>query len=183
MRETDDRYWVYQIARACQALTMGDTTRTISERHAREIVDLEKFLHIDIELGLQHFVMKHNWLLVFFNKCVPPLIPRNDPESTCIGSSADKQNLCHGPHSRDDRLYGILVPLLPASNLPVDPTNSCPVQHARLHHLLFLAVHATQAPTLRRVWVRGHSTHRESRINLDHQQGQSIGRSVIYRCF
>ena len=64
----NNSYWVYQIARACQALTMGDTTRAISEGHARQIVSLEKFLHIDIELGLQHFVMRHNWLLVFFNK-------------------------------------------------------------------------------------------------------------------
>jgi len=47
---------------------MGDTTRAISERHARQIVALEQFLHIDIELGLQEFVMKHNWLLIFFNK-------------------------------------------------------------------------------------------------------------------
>ena len=66
----DDRYWVYQIARACQALTMGDTTRALSERHARQIIAMEEFLCIDVELALQHFVMKREWLLVFFNKYV-----------------------------------------------------------------------------------------------------------------
>lgn len=66
----DSSYWVYQIARACQALTMGDTTRALSERHARQIIAMEEFFHIDIELALQHFVMKREWLLVFFNKCV-----------------------------------------------------------------------------------------------------------------
>lgn len=63
-----DRYWVYQIARACQALTMGANTRSISERHARQIISVQRWLHIDVELALQHFVMKREWLLIFFNK-------------------------------------------------------------------------------------------------------------------
>lgn len=66
----DYRYWVYQIARACQALTMGDSTRELSERHARQIIAIERFFHIDIELGLQRIVMNHQWLLTFFNKYV-----------------------------------------------------------------------------------------------------------------
>lgn len=61
-------YWVYQIARACQALTMGANTRSISERHARQIISIQRWLHIDVELALQHFVMKREWLLIFFNK-------------------------------------------------------------------------------------------------------------------
>lgn len=61
-------YWVYQIARACQALTMGEYTRELSEVHSRQILALEQFLHIDVELGLQRFVLQRAWLLTFFNK-------------------------------------------------------------------------------------------------------------------
>ncbi|WWD20416.1 hypothetical protein CI109_104892 [Kwoniella shandongensis] len=61
-------YWTYQIARAVQALTMGADFRSLAEKHARQIIAFEEWLHIDIELGLQHLVMRHDWLLVFFNK-------------------------------------------------------------------------------------------------------------------
>jgi len=61
-------YWVYQIARAMQALTMGSGTREIAQRHAEIIVALERVLHIDVELALQHYVIAHPALLYFFNK-------------------------------------------------------------------------------------------------------------------
>ncbi|OCF40688.1 integral membrane protein [Kwoniella heveanensis CBS 569] len=61
-------YWIYQIARAVQALTMGADFRSLAETHARQIITIERFFRIDIELGLQHFVMKREWLLIFFNK-------------------------------------------------------------------------------------------------------------------
>ena len=59
---------MYQIARAMQALTMGSSTRETSERHGRQILALEKWLYIDIELGLQKLVMRSEGLLWFFNK-------------------------------------------------------------------------------------------------------------------
>ncbi|WVR07946.1 hypothetical protein IAU60_004989 [Kwoniella sp. DSM 27419] len=61
-------YWIYQIARAMQALTMGADFRALAERHARQIITIERSLMIDIELGLQRFVMNRSWLLTFFNK-------------------------------------------------------------------------------------------------------------------
>jgi len=64
----DLSYWTYQIARAMQALTMGQNTRALSEVHARQIIKVEQWLGIDIELGLQKVVMAHPWVLAFFNK-------------------------------------------------------------------------------------------------------------------
>ncbi|KAL7425247.1 hypothetical protein Q5752_000935 [Cryptotrichosporon argae] len=61
-------YWIYQLARAAQAVTMGHNTRVLSEAHARVIIALERALHIDCELALQHFVMRFPLLLAFFNK-------------------------------------------------------------------------------------------------------------------
>ncbi|WVQ84440.1 hypothetical protein IAT38_006592 [Cryptococcus sp. DSM 104549] len=61
-------YWIYQIARAIQAVTMGADFRALAEHHARQIIAIQEWLHIDCELALQHFVMKHHWLLIFFNK-------------------------------------------------------------------------------------------------------------------
>jgi hypothetical protein len=51
-----------------QALTMGRNTRTLSEVHARQIIEVEKWLGIDVALGLQKIVMAHPWVLAFFNK-------------------------------------------------------------------------------------------------------------------
>lgn len=51
-----------------QALTMGQNTRSLSEAHARQIIKVEQWLGIDVELGLQRFVMGYPWLLAFFNK-------------------------------------------------------------------------------------------------------------------
>jgi hypothetical protein len=61
-------YWVYQIARALQAVSMGDNTRALSEAHARTILVIEKALAIDIEKALQELVMKSEFILIFFNK-------------------------------------------------------------------------------------------------------------------
>lgn len=65
---TSHRYWIYQVARAIQALTMGADFRVLAEKHAREIIAIERWLHIDCELSLQKLVMKTDWLLLFFNK-------------------------------------------------------------------------------------------------------------------
>lgn len=62
------RYWVYQLARAAQAVSMGANTRVLSEAHARAILAIEVALGLDIEKALQEVVMKHDLLLRFFNK-------------------------------------------------------------------------------------------------------------------
>ena len=63
-----ERYWTYQIARAMQALTMGEGTTKLAERHSKQILALEKWLHIDVELALQHLVMKSKFILLLANK-------------------------------------------------------------------------------------------------------------------
>lgn len=63
-------YWVYQIARACQALTMGSSTRATSQEHGIWLLNLEKKLGLDMELWLQGVIIKEGrgGLLWFFNK-------------------------------------------------------------------------------------------------------------------
>ena len=61
-------YWIYQISRAMQALTMGEETWAISQRHAELIIWLERIMFLDVELPLQHFVMARPALLYCFNK-------------------------------------------------------------------------------------------------------------------
>lgn len=63
-------YWVYQIARACQALTMGQHTREISQSHAISLLNVEKWMGINMELWLQGVILAdgRGWLLWFFNK-------------------------------------------------------------------------------------------------------------------
>jgi hypothetical protein len=70
-------YWVYQIARATQALTMGAGTWELSKTHSVWLVNIERYLHIDVELPLQHFVMARPNLLWIFNKVglrSPPVV-------------------------------------------------------------------------------------------------------------
>jgi hypothetical protein len=59
---------VYQIARAAQAVTMGENTRQVSQGHAIWLLNVEKSLGIDIELGLQGLILDRPFLLWFFNK-------------------------------------------------------------------------------------------------------------------
>lgn len=61
-------YWVYQLARATQAVTMGEGTWDISKAHGELIVRIEKALFLDFEIALQQFVIVRPHLLWFFNK-------------------------------------------------------------------------------------------------------------------
>lgn len=61
-------YWVYQLARATQALTMGSGTWEISKAHGEFIVWLEKATWLDVELALQSVILTRPNLLWFFNK-------------------------------------------------------------------------------------------------------------------
>jgi hypothetical protein len=47
---------------------MGKHTREISQDHAIGLLNLEKALGLDIELGLQSLILNRAWLLWFFNK-------------------------------------------------------------------------------------------------------------------
>jgi len=50
-------YQVYSFIRA----SVPDQ-RHVAERHAQQIIDLEKALHVDVERALNHFVVKFGWL-------------------------------------------------------------------------------------------------------------------------
>ena len=49
---------------------MGSNTREIAQANSIWLLDLEKSVWLDVELGLQKFVLQHQGLLWFFNKCV-----------------------------------------------------------------------------------------------------------------
>lgn len=134
-----NRYWTYQIARAMQALTMGQNTRSLAEAHARQIIKAEVWLGIDIELGLQKVVMAHPWVLAFFNKSVASL---------ALSSKGNvmtdfMKDLRHGTHPSDYRIYGLRLLCLSPTDIPVDPPHTRPIQLPRLYHLLLLALYAS----------------------------------------
>jgi hypothetical protein len=49
---------------------MGSHTREIAELHSKAIVAIEQWLGIDVELGLQRWVIRSDALLWFANKYV-----------------------------------------------------------------------------------------------------------------
>ncbi|KAI9374492.1 integral membrane protein [Aspergillus egyptiacus] len=62
-------YWVYQGLRAisARAISGNEAIFKRAEQHAIQILHLEHFLHIDVELALQKFVLaKMPWLMAFF---------------------------------------------------------------------------------------------------------------------
>lgn len=67
-------YWVYQLARATQAVTMGKGTWEISKDHGELIVAIEKMFWLDMEVPLQAFVLARPSLLWFFNKVCLSLV-------------------------------------------------------------------------------------------------------------
>ncbi|KAL3481790.1 PAP2 superfamily-domain-containing protein [Aspergillus californicus] len=61
-------YWIYQGLRAAsaRAISGNEAIFNKAEQHARQILTLEHFLHIDIELAVQKFVLaKAPWLMKF----------------------------------------------------------------------------------------------------------------------
>ncbi|KAL3458579.1 PAP2 superfamily-domain-containing protein [Aspergillus heterothallicus] len=61
-------YWIYQGLRAisARAISGHDAIFDRAEKHARQILVVENFLHIDIELAVQQFVLtKTAWLVPF----------------------------------------------------------------------------------------------------------------------
>lgn len=61
-------YWVYQLGRAFTAVTMVEGTVNVARRHALQIIELEQRLHIFLELDVQHWFLKHPFLLHWTNR-------------------------------------------------------------------------------------------------------------------
>jgi hypothetical protein len=58
--------------RSPEHVRLGASTRVLSEVHGRQILSLEKWMGIDVELRLRNCTMPRAWFLVFFNKWVLP---------------------------------------------------------------------------------------------------------------
>ncbi|KAH7370963.1 integral membrane protein [Pyrenochaeta sp. MPI-SDFR-AT-0127] len=61
-------YWVYQLGRAFTAVTMVEGTVNVARRHALQVIHLEQRLHIFFELDVQHWFLKHPFLLHWTNR-------------------------------------------------------------------------------------------------------------------
>ncbi|EXJ53560.1 uncharacterized protein A1O5_13232 [Cladophialophora psammophila CBS 110553] len=67
-------YWVYQLGRAFTAVTLVEGTVHVARRHALQLIELEKQLHIFWELPIQKFFVSYpslmmgiNWLYSFIH--------------------------------------------------------------------------------------------------------------------
>ncbi|KAJ4516490.1 hypothetical protein HRR83_001824 [Exophiala dermatitidis] len=67
-------YWVYQLGRAFTAVTLVEGTVHVARRHALQVIELEKRLHIFWEIPIQKFFMAYprlmmsiNWLYSFIH--------------------------------------------------------------------------------------------------------------------
>ncbi|KAF2011240.1 hypothetical protein BU24DRAFT_277304 [Aaosphaeria arxii CBS 175.79] len=61
-------YWVYQLGRAFTAVTMVENTVDIARRHALQIIHLEERLKIFWELPIQHWFLKHPFIMHWTNR-------------------------------------------------------------------------------------------------------------------
>ncbi|KAK5047310.1 hypothetical protein LTR84_006832 [Exophiala bonariae] len=60
-------YWVYQLGRAFTALTLVEGTVHVARRHALQVIEIEKRLHIFWELPIQEFFMSFPRLMTYIN--------------------------------------------------------------------------------------------------------------------
>ncbi|KAF2264758.1 integral membrane protein [Lojkania enalia] len=61
-------YWVYQLGRAFSAVTLVEGTVNVARHHALQLIHLEKSLHIFYELPIQHWFLKHPFLMHWTNR-------------------------------------------------------------------------------------------------------------------
>ncbi|KAF1847112.1 uncharacterized protein K460DRAFT_352292 [Cucurbitaria berberidis CBS 394.84] len=61
-------YWVYQLGRAFTAVTMVEGTVNVARRHALQVIHLEQRLHMFHELDVQHWFLKHPFLMHWTNR-------------------------------------------------------------------------------------------------------------------
>ncbi|KIW55803.1 hypothetical protein PV05_04525 [Exophiala xenobiotica] len=60
-------YWVYQLGRAFTAVTLVQGTVHVARRHALEVIEWEKRLHIFWEIPIQKFFMSYPRLMMYIN--------------------------------------------------------------------------------------------------------------------
>ncbi|KAF4120773.1 integral membrane protein [Geosmithia morbida] len=61
-------YWVYQVGRAFTALTLVEGTVDVARRHALQLIHLEQYLGIFIELPIQRWFLGHPTLMHWINR-------------------------------------------------------------------------------------------------------------------
>ncbi|KAF2468778.1 uncharacterized protein BDR25DRAFT_372621 [Lindgomyces ingoldianus] len=61
-------YWVYQLGRAFTAVTLVEGTVNVARNHALQLIHLEQSLHIFHELPIQHWFLKHPFLIHWTNR-------------------------------------------------------------------------------------------------------------------
>ncbi len=59
---------VYQLGRAFTAVTMEEGTVNVARRHALQLIHLEQRIHIFFELYVQHWFLKHPFLMQWTNR-------------------------------------------------------------------------------------------------------------------
>ncbi|EXJ80676.1 hypothetical protein A1O3_06960 [Capronia epimyces CBS 606.96] len=60
-------YWVYQLGRAFTAVTLVEGTVHVARRHALQVIEMEKRLHIFWEIPIQKFFMSYPRLMMHIN--------------------------------------------------------------------------------------------------------------------
>ncbi|EXJ90253.1 hypothetical protein A1O1_03352 [Capronia coronata CBS 617.96] len=60
-------YWVYQLGRAFTAVTLVEGTVDVARRHALQLIQVEKRLHIFWEIPIQKFFMSYPRLMMYIN--------------------------------------------------------------------------------------------------------------------
>ncbi|CAM1508063.1 Fc.00g049110.m01.CDS01 [Cosmosporella sp. VM-42] len=61
-------YWVYQVCRAINALTLVEGTVNVARKHALQLIHLEQRLHIFWEVGFQKWFLAHPAILHWINR-------------------------------------------------------------------------------------------------------------------
>ncbi|KAF2087967.1 integral membrane protein [Saccharata proteae CBS 121410] len=61
-------YWVYQLGRAFTAVTLVEGTVHVARKHALQLIHIEQKLHLFFELDIQHFFLRHPFLMTWINR-------------------------------------------------------------------------------------------------------------------
>ncbi|QDS77239.1 hypothetical protein FKW77_003178 [Venturia effusa] len=61
-------YWVYQLGRAFTALTLVEGTVHVARKHALQVIELEKSLHIFWEVPIQQIFLQHPLAMTWINR-------------------------------------------------------------------------------------------------------------------
>ncbi|RDI88092.1 hypothetical protein Vi05172_g2001 [Venturia inaequalis] len=61
-------YWVYQLGRAFTAVTLVEGTVHVARKHALQLIELEKSLHLFWELPIQQFFLQYPFAMTWINR-------------------------------------------------------------------------------------------------------------------